>query len=80
MAEPGTLAFEASLRMLGAATREPDRTNPVAVAEHRTTMNDLRAALNLARGFDPDELDPATGYQSLASMYARRFGAQPDHS
>jgi hypothetical protein len=64
----------AVLRMLAAVPTNPARLSPVAAAELRTTMNDLRTAVNLGRGFAVDELDPASGYPTFDAMYARRFG------
>ncbi len=69
---PAAMIRAATVRMLGAA-RWPDPGDPVGAADRRTSMSDLRAAVNLARGFAADELNPATGYQTLDSMLARRF-------
>lgn len=72
--QANVLIRRATIRLLDVGTREPDPRDPVAVADHHTSMCDLRAALSLAPGLAPDELDPARGTQTLASLYRRKLG------
>ncbi|MEU0181829.1 hypothetical protein ABZ312_11660 [Streptomyces sp. NPDC006207] len=54
-------------RLRLATTGGPLGATPVEIADQTTTTNDLRIALNAARGIPLDDLDPTTGHVKEAS-------------
>lgn len=62
-----TLVTAANLRLMSAA--RPRTGDPVADADHQTTMADLRAAICLAAGVSPDDIGPG-GYDYSPAAYA----------
>lgn len=58
----------ANLRLMAAA--RPRTGDPVADADHATTMADLRAAICLAAGVSPDDIGPS-GHDYSAAGFAR---------
>lgn len=70
------LQTTANLRLI-LATRQLTR-NPVADADHQTTMADLRAAVCLAGGIDPDDIG-SLGHDHSAAGYALVRASWVDH-
>lgn len=67
--------LDANLRLV--CTARPRTGDPVADADHQTTMADLRAAVCLAGGVSPDEIGPLghdhskAGYESVRRSWMR---------
>ncbi|MEV0996905.1 hypothetical protein [Nonomuraea sp. NPDC050202] len=68
MSEKRAIRVQARRVMSRYAYRDPD---PVMEADRRTSMNDARTALCLARGIAEKDIDPATGYDLSAAAYER---------
>lgn len=63
------LTQAAAARLRAIATRRPDRTDLVAVADHATSMADARTALCIAQGAPLDDIELRAGYSLTRDAY-----------